>query len=156
MSDIYVLVDRDYDAHQFAMDYLNSTKFNQDQTDEEREADLREQAFYTTEHTGIDAFPYEATCHFNHNTIKVKGTYDPSTAYYPPGWQEAKVKSYEKKPTEKETMNKLILDHWAYIEGVLVKTGKPIENIQEIGYHYKTAFAHGWKHHQEYLDANHA
>lgn len=51
---------------------------------------------------------------------------------------------------EKEFLNKLINDHWKYIEGVLDHSGTEYESIKEIEYHYKTAFEHGWRHAKEY------
>jgi hypothetical protein len=130
MSDIYVLVDRDYDAHQFAIDYLNSTKFNMDQ-----------QANWDEERIDIIGQNGNEGCH-----------YQQSVEYYPPG----QYIKYDSKPTEKDFLNKLINDHWKYIEGVLDKAGTYESQLKEIEYHYKTAFAHGWKHHAEYVDANHA
>lgn len=63
-----------------------------------------------------------------------------------------------KKNTEKEFLTKLIDDHWKYIEGVLyssllytsVATDEDTARIEEIEYHYKTAFEHGWRHSKEY------
>lgn len=43
--------------------------------------------------------------------------------------------------------------HWGYIQGVLEHAYKEAsggeEYVKEIGYHYKTAFVHGWKHAKE-------
>jgi len=50
---------------------------------------------------------------------------------------------------EEEYLNKLIEDHWHYIAGILQYT---TSDVKEIGYHYKTAFRHGWKHHKEYIE----
>ena len=43
----------------------------------------------------------------------------------------------------------LIESHWDYISKLLQVHGEPNETIYKIGYHYKTAFAHGWKHAKE-------
>jgi len=52
---------------------------------------------------------------------------------------------------EREHLNKLIDDHWNYIAGILQFTHS---DAKEIGFHYRTAFAHGWKHHKEYMQEN--
>lgn len=74
-----------------------------------------------------------------------------STEYYPPGLSFAKI------PDEESFLLKLIDDHWRYIEGVIQSTGAHSQkHLEEIQFHYITAFRHGWKHHKEYADANHA
>ncbi len=37
-------------------------------------------------------------------------------------------------------------DHWNYVAGVLAAHGEDSEVIDKCGHHYRTAFAHGWKH----------
>jgi len=74
MSDIYVLVDREYDAHQYAMDYLNSTKFNHDTQQEWNEERM--------------------------NIIGQNGNegshYQESVEYYPPGGCSHKAKTQQR------------------------------------------------------------
>jgi hypothetical protein len=43
----------------------------------------------------------------------------------------------------------LVNDHWDYIFQVLEAHGEEWETIEKVGFHYKTAFAHGWKHAME-------
>jgi hypothetical protein len=108
-----------------------------------------EQALWTEKHTSVLPPNLIGACLYDTDFSPVE--------YYPPGHLN-KVKF--KPSTEKEFLDKLINDHWNYIEGVLKASDtlgcKAPSHFKEIEYHYKTAFAHGWKHHQEYLDANHA
>ena len=46
----------------------------------------------------------------------------------------------------KNDMEKLVEAHWKYIEGMLKVHGEMEDMIKVIGYHYKTAFIHGYKH----------
>lgn len=51
-------------------------------------------------------------------------------------------------------LNKLVSEHWNYIQGVLVNTGAyevGSPQLKEIGYHYNTAMKHGWRHAKEYF-----
>jgi hypothetical protein len=41
---------------------------------------------------------------------------------------------------------KLIDDHWKYVEGILKERATGEVLMREIEYHYKTAFRHGYKH----------
>jgi hypothetical protein len=41
---------------------------------------------------------------------------------------------------------KLAEEHWNYVESVLATSGHTEENIKLIGFHYKSAFVHGYKH----------
>jgi hypothetical protein len=43
--------------------------------------------------------------------------------------------------------------HWVYIKSVLETHGEGPGIISTIGFHYKTAFIHGWKHAKEDADA---
>jgi len=52
---------------------------------------------------------------------------------------------------EKETLEKLIRDHWEYISEVLTRAGITEERKLEIGFHYRTSFAHGWRHSKEFF-----
>ena len=70
--------------------------------------------------------------------------------------KKAKEKETEKQ-VEKEYLDKLVNDHWNYIEGVLYAaiqydeaTEIDVARIEEIGFHYKTAFKHGYGHAREY------
>lgn len=60
------------------------------------------------------------------------------------------------KKSSKEYRTKLISDHWSYIKKVLEVGGRLEAEIDEIGFHYKTAMEHGWKHAEEYhgIDPN--
>lgn len=47
---------------------------------------------------------------------------------------------------------KLAEDHWNYVQQVILEAKDmdlPDQHIIEIGFHYKTAFVHGYKHSQE-------
>lgn len=39
--------------------------------------------------------------------------------------------------------------HWSYVEGVMRAHDLPEESIRECGFHYRSAFVHGWKHSAE-------
>ena len=46
-------------------------------------------------------------------------------------------------------MNKvqdLAEEHWEYIESLLEQHGESDDVVDKIGFHYKTAFVHGYKH----------
>jgi len=45
-----------------------------------------------------------------------------------------------------ERAEKLAQEHWEYIEKLLKTHGEKEEIIRKIGFHYKTAFKHGYKH----------
>lgn len=47
----------------------------------------------------------------------------------------------------------LACEHWAYIKQLLLTHGVPIEQVNIIGFHYKSAFVHGYKHGQEDKDS---
>ena len=49
---------------------------------------------------------------------------------------------------EKE-VNEMSERHWNYIRDILMIHGVDKEIIYLIGFHYRTAFAHGWKHAKE-------
>jgi pantothenate kinase len=36
--------------------------------------------------------------------------------------------------------------HWSYVESVLKSHGESAEIMEKCGFHYKTAFLHGYKH----------
>ena len=40
----------------------------------------------------------------------------------------------------------LAANHWAYVAGVLANHGLTVDEIDVYGYHYQTAFVHGYKH----------
>ena len=44
---------------------------------------------------------------------------------------------------------RLAREHWAYIKQLLLTHGVQIEQVNIIGFHYETAFVHGYKHGQE-------
>jgi len=68
------------------------------------------------------------------------------------------VKSEETQEiTEKEYLDKLVNDHWAYIESVLYRaiptqysTPEDDSRIEEIEFHYKSSAKHFWSHAREY------
>ena len=37
-------------------------------------------------------------------------------------------------------------DHWSYVEAILIAHGQPDDLISMVGFHYKTALQHGYKH----------
>jgi len=41
--------------------------------------------------------------------------------------------------------------HWEYVESVLRAHGEAEDVIAKCAHHYKTAFAHGWKHAEQAL-----
>lgn len=48
-----------------------------------------------------------------------------------------------------EKAKQLAQEHWNYLEQLLLTHNIPVEQINIIGFHYKTAFIHGYKHSQE-------
>lgn len=56
------------------------------------------------------------------------------------------------KEVEKEYLNKLIDEHWNYIEGVLLATNPYIaaRELDEVRFHYKTSGKHFWGHCREF------
>jgi len=52
-------------------------------------------------------------------------------------------------------LDKLVNDHWKYISDVLMhSSNKSRDEISEIGFHYRTAMIHGWRHSKEYFTGN--
>lgn len=49
-------------------------------------------------------------------------------------------------PETEARANSLAEAHWQYIEGILAVHNVTIAVIAACGYHYKTAFVHGYKH----------
>jgi hypothetical protein len=47
---------------------------------------------------------------------------------------------------EIERAKTLADEHWAYIEKLLIAHGQSSHTIKECGFHYREAFAHGYKH----------
>ena len=43
-------------------------------------------------------------------------------------------------------IEKLIDDHWDYVKSVLDHAHMDADEMDNIEFHYKTAFEHGWKH----------
>ncbi len=43
----------------------------------------------------------------------------------------------------------LAIDHWAYVRQVLVHDGVSERDIERIGFHFREAFIHGFKHADE-------
>lgn len=50
-----------------------------------------------------------------------------------------------------ENAKKLSYEHWKYIRELLLIHGLDNEEVEMVGFHYKTAFIHGYKHGQEQL-----
>lgn len=46
----------------------------------------------------------------------------------------------------------LATEHWEYIKDLLLTHKVPLEIVNLCGFHYQTAFIHGWKHGIEYLE----
>jgi hypothetical protein len=60
------------------------------------------------------------------------------------------------KKIEKKSQAELLADqHWKYISEVLAVSGLADTIIFQIGFHYRTAFIHGFKHGAEYTDLIH-
>lgn len=57
----------------------------------------------------------------------------------------------EERPGE-SAADHLAASHWSYIEGMLRVHGESESYIAIIGFHYKTAFIHGYKHAEEVLE----
>ena len=51
---------------------------------------------------------------------------------------------------EKLYLEKLIDNHWLYVDGILENTGIEYKDKRRLEYHYRTAMAHGWKHCKQY------
>ena len=51
---------------------------------------------------------------------------------------------------EEKYLDVLIDKHWEYIKSLL--NAHDEKETIKVEFHYKTAFAHGWKHHKEYVD----
>ena len=56
---------------------------------------------------------------------------------------EAKINPFV---DEKSRAEELADAHWDYIEQVLETAGYVAEQLDEIGFHYRTAMVHGYKH----------
>ena len=49
--------------------------------------------------------------------------------------------------TKRETLAKELSEaHWSYVRKILFHDGLFEKEIERIGFHYKEAFRHGWKH----------
>jgi len=46
-------------------------------------------------------------------------------------------------------VNELVDKHWSYVEQMLKAHGEDEDIIRVIGFHYKTAMVHGFKHGRE-------
>jgi len=47
---------------------------------------------------------------------------------------------------QKARANRTAIAHWSYIEQVLLTHGEDKNIIEKIGFHYKSAMIHGYKH----------
>lgn len=59
-------------------------------------------------------------------------------------------KMTEKRYDEKQELIRLAHEHWLYISDLLHVHELSKSEIKRIGFHYKTAFMHGYKHAMEY------
>jgi hypothetical protein len=50
------------------------------------------------------------------------------------------------KDVSTSSLDKLVDDHWKYIESVLIAHGVTVSDRLIAKFHYKTAFVHGYKH----------
>lgn len=50
-----------------------------------------------------------------------------------------------------ERAESLATAHWLYIESLLSAHGQDETTIEQCGFHYRTAFVHGWKHAMEHI-----
>ena len=50
-----------------------------------------------------------------------------------------------------EESKKLAEEHWSYIEALLLAHGEK-DILEVIGFHYKSAFIHGFKHGVEFIE----
>ncbi len=53
---------------------------------------------------------------------------------------------------EGKLLAELANDHWEYVKEVLITHGESNEVIEKIGFHYRSAFVHGFKHGVDELD----
>jgi hypothetical protein len=49
----------------------------------------------------------------------------------------------------RDIVSELADNHWGYVESVLKQHGAPEDIIEASGFHYRTAFCHGYKHGQD-------
>ena len=45
-----------------------------------------------------------------------------------------------------ENIKQDVINHWDYVESVLIAHGESADVIYKCGFHYRTAFEHGFKH----------
>lgn len=58
------------------------------------------------------------------------------------------------KPSPSDKAKNLASAHWEYVSGILATHGISVEQIDMIGFHYKTAMVHGYKHGLADAEAN--
>jgi hypothetical protein len=90
---------------------------------------------------GKEYEPYCAACSFNE---------DPATGILPPPLDECNLAPATASGVDKELADA----HWSYIESLLATHNNSPEEIDVIGFHYKTAFIHGYKHAVEDLNVH--
>ena len=52
---------------------------------------------------------------------------------------------------EEKILERLVNEHWCYINALLDAHNESEEIRDKISFHYRSAFIHGWKHHKEYM-----
>ena len=73
--------------------------------------------------------------------------FDGDSYYCPKCIEKPGVDAFDYRPTI--GAEKLAEDHWSYIDDVLSLAGRSQLQLDEIGFHYKSAFIHGYKHAKE-------
>jgi len=51
-----------------------------------------------------------------------------------------------------EALDKMVEEHWSYVKSLLEAHNEIEEDIPKYGFHYKSAFLHGFKHAKEDKD----
>jgi hypothetical protein len=66
---------------------------------------------------------------------------------------EAIVSELSRPPADKHyvSADEEAAKHWEYVRGILEAHGIQASIRDSVGYHYQTAFVHGWKHGQEIM-----
>jgi len=101
-------------------------------------------------HKSDYAYPCKVCAHIDANMAK--DWYEDARSVQGYATPEEMFEAMDKEDKdEQEYLDKLINDHWAYIEALLKAHGNELDaGIAE--FHYKSAFRHGFKHCKEYLE----
>lgn len=65
------------------------------------------------------------------------------------GGKKEKIEDAEIEEPQYKSSNQLAEEHWKYVESLLKAHGEEDELIEQIGFHYISAFIHGYKHAME-------